>query len=296
MFTDYLPGSYCSLALIFAYSTFASGNGKIYANGSKEFAENMAKHFIKLGGNIHLNHELKQISIFDEKIDNITFNDNLEIKVDNLIYTADPYHLFNNLIPYDNIPNKLNDKYTNINDYPPISSFHIAFLIEKEKLTFNDSIIISIPKTKIGNNNVTRILLKEYTFLYSKKPKTVMQVFIPQDIHDYHKWEEIYIDKNKYNDYKNTITNIIKDEIIKQFPLLNNMEILDTWTPITYNKYYNSYYGSYMGFTFTKNSSFSSIPYKVKNIKNLLVGTYWHSITGGLPVGLQIGKEIINKI
>ena len=296
LFTDYLPGTYCSLALIFAYSTFASGNGKIYANGSKEFAENIAKHFISLGGNIHLKHELKHINIIDNQVDSITFKDNSELKVENLIYTADPYNLFNNLIPYDNIPDKLNTRFTDINSYPPISSFHIAFLVDKSNLTFNDSIVINIPKIMIGNNNVTRILLKEYTFLYPKKPKTVIQVFIPQDIHDYHKWEELYNDKDNYNNYKAKIVQSIKAEIIKQFPLLQDMEILDSWTPITYHSYYNSYYGSYMGFTFTKNSKYSFIPYKLKNIKNLLVGTYWQQICGGLPVGLQIGKEIVNKL
>ena len=41
MFTDYLPKEYSSLALIFAYATFASGNGKIYKNGTKEFINNI---------------------------------------------------------------------------------------------------------------------------------------------------------------------------------------------------------------------------------------------------------------
>ena len=74
LFTDYLPSNYSALALICAYATFASGNGKIYANGSKEFAENIATHFIRLGGVIHFKQELTKINIIDNEIDTIQFN------------------------------------------------------------------------------------------------------------------------------------------------------------------------------------------------------------------------------
>ena len=297
LFTDYLPSNYSALALICAYATFASGNGKVYAGGSKEFAENIATQFIRLGGVIHFKQELTKINIIDNEIDTIEFNNNNKlIKIDNLIYTADPYYLFNKLISSKYMPLELTKRFSDIDNFPPVSSYHAAYLVDKSSINFNDSIIINIPSTKIGFHNISRLLLKEYSFLTPKQNKTVIQVFIPQDIKDYEEWNNLYKNKDEYNDYKKDLSNKLKNEIINAFPNLSNIELLDSWTPITYNNYYNSYYGSYMGFTYTKNGNLSNITSKIKGVKNLLLATYWQRICGGLPIGAKLGKDVVSYI
>ena len=296
LFTDYLPSNYSALALICAYATFASGNGKIYANGSKEFAENIATHFIRLGGVIHFKQELTKINIIDNEIDTIQFNNGKDIKVDKLIYTADPYYLFNNLISKEYMPNELLKKFNDQLNFPPVSSFHIAFLVNKDKIDFNDSIIIDIPETKIGFNQINRLLIKEYSFLYPKQNQSVIQIFIPQDIKDYNEWNKLSKNKDIYDEYKQQISEKLKEEIKNTFPNLEDIQLLDCWTPITYTNYYNSYYGSYMGFTYTKKGKLSNITPRIKGIKNLLLCTYWQRICGGLPIAAKLGKDIISYI
>ena len=74
--------------------------------------------------------------------------------------------------------------------------------------------------------------------------------------------------------------------------LRNDIELLDSWTPITYNDYFNSYYGSYMGFVLKKNNKFDNISPKIKDIKNLYYISYWQKPTGGLPIAAKLGEDV----
>ena len=61
-------------------------------------------------------------------------------------------------------------------------------------------------------------------------------------------------------------------------------------------KYLKSSDVTYIGFTFTKKSNLKDIPYKLKNLKNFYLLTYWQKICGGLPIGLELGNHISKVI
>ncbi len=294
MFTDYLPKEYCSLALIYAYATFASGNGKIYSAGSKAFANNILDEYIKLGGFIHFDSTLTKIHLNNNRIVGVEINNRENIMADEFVYTADPKYLFDHLLSNEYMPKELEQKFNDPRVYPLYSSFHAAYLVDKDQCPFKDSVIFEIKETKIGQNYITRLHLRDYSYLYPHSHKTVIQVFIPQSMDDYSYFESLL--KNNPDDYERKKTNLankFKDLIVEEFPnLKKSITLLDCWTPVTYNQYFNSNCGSYMGFTFTKKSSFNHIPYKLKNLKNFYLATYWQKLSGGLPVGLEIGYEI----
>lgn len=294
MFTDYLPKEYCALALIYAYATFVSGNGKIYSEGSKAFANNILDEYIKLGGFIHFESTLTKLHLNKDRIIGIEINNKDNIMADEFIYTGDPNFLFANLLPDNYIPKELKNKYNDPRTYPLYSSFHVAYAVDKKQCHFKDSIIFEIKETKIGQSHIHRLHLRDYSYLYHNDNKTVIQAFIPQTMEDYQYFESLY--KNNPDEYekkKNYLAKKIKDIIIEQYPeFKQSITILDCWTPFTYNQYFNSYYGSYMGFTFTKKASIKHIPYKLKNIKNFFLLSYWQKLSGGLPVGLELGYEI----
>lgn len=298
MFTDYLPKEYSSLALIFAYATFASGNGKIYKNGTKEFINNIFNKYLALGGEIHFKSEVTSINIINKKIKSIVINNKDIITSDYIIYTGDPNFLFNNLIDKSYMPNKLKKKFANKEKHPIHSSFHVAFLLDKENHPIKDTVIFDIPETKVGSKAINRLMIKDYSYLYEDKPKTIYQAFIVQDMNDYTYWETLKRNNvNEYHNVKNSISETIKNHLINNYPQLKDkIEIIDVWTPLTYNEYYHSYYGSYMGFTITNKCNCFNITNKIKGIKNFYLATCWQKICGGLPVGLKQGIDIVNHI
>ena len=293
MFTDYLPGSYSSLCLLYAYATFASGNGKIYKNGSKEFSENIRNKFLDLGGNLYLEHNVSKINIENNKFASIIVNDKC-VKGEILISCIDPYYLFNNLLNENYIPKKLSEKKLNKNNYSTISSYHCAFLTNKDSLKFKDSIIFEIPNIQVGLKQINRLLIKDYSYLYPNSDKTVIQAFIIQDTEDYEYWCHIYNNnKSEYNSIKQNIAYKIMDTLIsKDKNLKDNIKLLDSWTPITYNNYFNTYYGSYMGFVLKKKMNINKLSPKIKDLKNIYYLSYWQNSIGGLPVAAKLGNSI----
>ena len=280
--------------MIYAYATFASGNGKVYSKGSKAFADNILNRFIELGGFIHFKSEVTNIKINNHQVESITINNNEIINADKFIFTANPKILFDNLIDKKFMPTTLKEKYLKKDINPIYSSYHTAYKIKKKHNIFNDTTILEIEPIKVGTNYITRLMIKDYTYLYQNKSETVIQAFIIQDEEDYYYWLKLHnTQPDKYNKIKNEIAEKIKNELIKHYPTLEqSIQVIDSWTPYTYTKYYNSYLGSYMGFTFTKKSSFKDIPIKLKGIKNLYLLTFWQRICGGLPVSLDLAHHI----
>ncbi len=294
MLTDYLPKEYCSLALIYAYATFASGNGKVYSEGSKAFANNILDEYIKLGGFIHFSSNLTKIHINNNHVVGVEINNRENIMADEFIYTGDPKYLFDHLLSSIYMPKELENKLNDPRKNPLYSSFHAAYLVDKDKSNFKDSTIFEIKETKIGQGYITRLHVKDYSYLYPNSNKTVIQVFVPQTMDDYEYFASLYkTNSEDYTKKKTALANKFKDFIVEQCPeLKDSITLLDSWTPFTYNQYFNSNHGSYMGFTFTKNSNLNHIPYKIKNLKNFYLLTYWQKITGGLPISLELGYEI----
>ncbi len=298
LFIDYLPKEYSALSLIFSYATFASGNGKVYKGGTLEFSKHIFDTFLSLGGTLHLNSEITSINISNEKVTTITINNSDLVMCDYLIYTGDPYYLFNNLLDNSYIPYKLKEKFNDKNAYPIHSSYHSAYLLKKNVNPINDTVVFDIPSIKVGTKTIDRLFMKDYSYLYENKDKTVIQSFIIQDMDDYDYWESLKKKNPKeYNKVKNEIGNNILDILTNKFGISkDDIKMLDTWTPLTYTKYFNSYYGSYMGFSITNKCNCFKITNKIKGINNLYLATVWQRLCGGLPVALKHGEDVVKYI
>ena len=298
VFTDYIPKEYSPLFLFCSYATFASGNGKVYQKGSAEFSKNILRKYQELGGKIFYNSKVTKITFNNDKFTDMEINNNETVSGDYLIYTGDPYYLYNNLIDKKYINPKLISKFENKYKYPVVSSFHVAYLVNKKDSPIIDTVVNEIESLTIGKRQINRLILRDYSYLYPNDEKTVIQVYITQTPRDYDYWKELN-DQNheEYNKAKHDLGIKLQEIIVNLYPTLkDSIKLLDVWTPLTYNKYYYSYYGSYMGFIVNKHTSLASISPKLNKIPNMLITTYWQKITGGLPVALRSGKEIKHLI
>lgn len=293
-FTDYIPESYSPLFLFCSYATFASGNGKIYQGGSAKFSENILNKYIENGGKIYFESTITKINFHNSLFTSIIVNKTEEIQGDYLIYTADPYYLYEHLIDKKLLNPKLINKLEQNIDAPTMSSYHAAYLFDGKDLPFKDTIIHEIKSTKVASNKINRLIIRDYSYLYLNQQKTVFQVFIPQNNQDFKYWYNL--NEQNHEEYLNKKETLGKEflNIIQEiYPSLKNKtKLLDSWTPLTYNSYFNSHNGSYMGYVFSKNASLTKITPKVNNIKNMLITTYWQKMTGGLPTALRNGIEI----
>ena len=297
LFSDFLPDTYSSSFLVYAYATFASGDGKVYMEGSKAFAENILKTYIAKGGKIHYNEAITKIILNDEQTTAtaVVSKKNEIITCDKIICACDPFYTFNVLLPNYFMPTSYKDKLIERKKYPIYSSYHIAFKVKRDKNPFFDTTLFEIPATTIGKRVITRLMIKDYSYLYKTKESTIVQAFIYQTEEDYDYWASL--SKDDYDKKKEEIASKIKDILVKKYACLkNNIEVLDSWTPLTFNKYYNAYYGAYMGFSFTNKSKLDKIPHKIKGLDNVFIASSWQSFVSGLPTAASAGYSLANNI
>ncbi|MBP5774928.1 MAG: FAD-dependent oxidoreductase, partial [Clostridiales bacterium] len=101
----------------------------------------------------------------------------------------------------------------------------------------------------------------------------------------------------EYKEQKEALVKEVVKRIENAFPELSgDLEVLDCWTPLTYERYCNAYHGSYMSFITTPAGKQIKMKGTLKGINNLYVAGQWTNSPGGLPVAVASGKFAVQRI
>ena len=298
---DYLTKEFLAYTLLVSYATFTSGNGDIPEGGSLDIAMNMKKRFIELGGKVFTGKDVVRVQIEKHGVaSGIVLKSGEVVNSDYVICSCDTDYTFRHLIDEKYMDKKLKAVYDNRKDNPVSSGFQVAFAVED---TFNDvldTLFFSCEPIQIANQIANRMSVKNYRAYgdYIAPPgHTVIQCNFIQYEDDYKYWLELYKDKGKYNHTKVKIAEEVLHQLEVRFPMYKGkMHIIDTWTPVTYNRYCNSYYGAYMSFIQTKGSKTTNFTGKIKGLKNVVLASQWLMAPGGLPVAVVMGKFAVDRI
>lgn len=296
MITDYLPKNYTAYSFLISYATMTSGNGKIPVGGSLAMTKRIENRFKELGGKLYTNTSVSKIRIENKKAVGIELEKGEYVPADEVISALDMNYLFNSLLNNRYTPKTWIRVFENMKEYPTTSGFQAAYAID-DNFSEGDTIFFDCEPFFIGKRKIDRIYIKNYAYETSFSPsgRAVLQMNIPQEDEDYLYWKSL--DKDLYKKEKNRLVTHITNEIIKAFPELSGkMELLDCWTPLTYERYCNAYHGAYMGFVTTKNAASIKCKGTLKNIKNLYIAGQWIMSPGGLPIAAISGKFAIQRI
>ncbi len=293
---DYLPKEYTAYSLLVSYATIADGNGNIPMGGSLQMSLRMEKRFRELGGKIFYNKSAAKIEVDKKKAQAVLFEDGTRAEGDYYIATVDTAVLFGKLISGKYMPAALKNAYESANIYPATSGFQAAYSVNK---SFNpgETVFIDIEPLKVGATTFDRMYVKVYGYdkTFVKGDRQVLQTSIFQTDADYEVWKGMLPDEYKEAKMK------LSDEIVKRieaaFPeIKGELEYLDSWTPLTYERYCNAYHGSYMSFITTAGAKSIRIKGDIKGIRNLTFAGQWNTSPGGLPIAVTNGKFAIQRI
>lgn len=293
---DYLPKSYCAYSFLVSYATMADGNGKIPLGASLQMSLRMEKKFKEMGGVIHYGASTKKIVVKDKKAEGIELENGELIRADYVIPTVDTYVLFNKLLPSSYMPKDLKAAYDQPKAYPGTSGFQIAFAAP---LSWDEgeTVFTDIEKIRVGANEFDRMYVKAYGYddIFINGDKQVIQTCITQVDKDYEFWKSL--SEEEYKAEKERLVKAVTERIETQFPALKGqLEFLDAWTPLTYERYCNAYHGSYMSFVTTPAGKQIKMKGTLKGINNLYVAGQWTNSPGGLPVAVASGKFAVQRI
>ena len=293
---DYLPKSYCTYSFLVSYATVADGNGNIPLGASLQMSLRMEKRFKELGGKIFYNKSTASIEVNKGKCTGIRLEDGSFIAADYVIPTVDTHILFGKLLPDSYMPKELKAAYDRPKAYPATSGFQVAFAAPLS-WSEGETIFAEIDKLHVGAGDFDRMYVKAYGYdkIFVKGESQVIQTCITQSDDDYLYWKSL--SPEQYQSEKERVTSEVIERIEKAFPdLKGRLEVLDCWTPLTYDRYCNAYHGSYMSFVTTPEGKQIKMKGTVKGIKNLYVAGQWTNSPGGLPVAVASGKFAVQRI
>lgn len=246
--SDYIVKDFTVQCFIFSYGAMTSGNGGIPLKGSLEMIHRMIKRYKDLGGSLHTNSSVERILIKDNKAYGVKLADGSVIEADYVICATDVGHTFGALLDASFMNGKMKKLYETPKDYLVYSATQLAFSIDEDAIdsgiTFFDC-----PPFKLANKTISRMSVNSFRYdpYFAPKGKTVLQVSFLQWEEDFSYWKSL--DSKGYLKAKLELANTVQKIIQKTFPnTKENIEWLDGWTPITYERYCNSYHGAYMAF------------------------------------------------
>ena len=293
---DYLPKSYCAYSFLVSYATMADGNGNIPMGASLQMSLRMERKFKELGGKIFYNSSIDEIVLEKKTATGIRLAGGEFVPADYVIPAIDVHPLFHKLLPEKYMPKEIKEAYDAPANYPATSGFQVAFAVS-EKFSRGETIFIDIDPIKVGSRSFDRMYVKSYGYdpIFIKDGKQVIQTCITQTDEDFLFWKAL--SREEYDKIKKELTIEVEKRIVKAFPeLTGDMEFLDAWTPLTYERYCNAYHGSYMSFVTTPSGKQIKMKGKLKGIDNLYLAGQWTNSPGGLPVAVASGKFAVQRI
>ena len=293
---DYLPKEYTAYSFLVSYASVADGNGGIPMGASLQMSLRMEKKFKELGGVICYNKSAAEIVLDKKRATGVRFEDGSFAEADYIIPTVDTNLLFKKLLPESYMPKKLRAAYETPKNNPSISGFQVAYAVS-ESFSEGETIFIEIDPIKVGSRVFNRMYIKAYGYdpIFVKDGKQVIQTCITQMDEDYEYWKSL--SKEEYKAAKEKFTAEVTKRIEAAYPeLKGNMEFLDAWTPLTYERYCNAYHGSYMSFVSTPAVKPLRLKGQLKGIDNLYLAGQWTNAPGGLPVAVASGKFAVQRL
>ena len=293
---DYLPKSYCAYCLLSSYATMADGNGNIPMGASLQMSLRMEKKYKELGGRICYNMGVDRIILEKKRAAGVALEDGTSVPADYVIPAVDTHLLFGKFLPDGYMPKQFRKAYETPQDYPATSGFQTAFAVS-ESFSRGETIFLEIEPLQVGKHSFNRMYVKAYGYdpIFVKDGKQVIQTCITQTDDDYAYWKSL--SKEDYRRVKEELAKEVEKRIAAAFPELEgDMELLDVWTPLTYERYCNAYHGSYMSFITTPAGGQIRFKGKLKGIRNLYVAGQWTNSPGGLPVAAASGKFAVQRI
>ena len=293
---SYLPQEFAAYTLVVSYATMANGNGRLPVGGSRAMARRMADRLERLGGRLHLRTGVSRIVVDDGRASGVVLEDGTPTDADFIVPAVD-IHLLRRLLP-DSTDARLVTETPDADptSYPAQSGMQMAFSAPRGMVPSMTTMFEVEPMSACGKT-IGALAVKPYDYEpgWAPEGRTVLQCTIGQTDADYAYWSRL--SERKCQEEKHRIARQAEERIVTEFSgLEGNLELLDAWTPLTYERYCGAYHGSYMAFGVRPGVDVFKAKGELDDAKGVYLAGQWTMSPGGLPVAVVSGKFAVQRI
>jgi len=286
-----IPDDYSSISLIATLSTWNMGDGGFPESGSLAMIGRMVKTFEDLGGTLLLETKVKKVNIKNGTVTGVDLT-NETLTADAVIVTQETIAAIDQLFD------------------TPLNDAWLTTLREKTESVVCTFIGVGIraeisqtpiPKWELeepityADRKLTEISFNNYSGQEGYAPEgcTTLTTTITGDT--YHFWKKAK-EEDRYEDEKRKLADQIRRVICNKYPqAVDNIEVIDIATPLTYERYTGAYHGSWMSIT-GLGKKMQTYPGFSKNVGGLYFAGHRLMTPGGLPVAIYSGRKAAQMI
>jgi phytoene dehydrogenase-like protein len=280
-----------------AYASIGSASYPL--GGSGKFVEKLEQRYRSLGGDLHFNQKVDKILVENDRAIGVRTTDGTTHFADYVISACDGHTVLFDMLEGRYVDEKTKDSYQTLRTFPSLIYFSAGFHRTFEEVP--PSIIgLSIPlihPVKVGSYTHERATFQIYNFDPTLAPegKTLMTAMLDTD---YAFWKNLHEEsETAYRAERARICEELLASLEQQFPgLRQQVEFMDTATPITYRNWTGNHKGSYEGWLPTPEAARINLPTHFKGLDHFYMAGHWVTPGGGMPPAAYSGRNAVQLI
>ncbi len=289
-----MPGGYSMISLISTLASLHSKDAGFPKGGSKVFARSLEKRFLELGGKINYKAAVEEILVEDNQAVGLLLKDGSKVFGDIIVSAADLHSTVYGMLNSRYRTAKIDESFAHL---PVYSSVQVSIGVDTDLSgeVENAAVKLNNPITLGGEHN-RYIYLTNFSFDPSLAPagKTVLRATLYSS---YEHWARSADNKNRYDEKKERLAELVKGEFEKRFPAVKGkIDMVDVATPVTYSRYTGVWKGAYMAWIVPPEVGRFKISKELPGLSNFYQIGQWVEPPAGLPGSMLTGRHVIQII
>ena len=113
----------------------------------------------------------------------------------------------------------------------------------------------------------------------------------------YEYWKKLYEDRERYKAEKQALADAVIDRLEKRFPgIVEQIEVVDVATPVTYERYTGNWRGSYMGWGNMTATAGKLMSRTLPGLGSFYMAGHWVFPGMGVPGAITSGRHVMQVI
>jgi phytoene dehydrogenase-like protein len=269
--------------------------------GSLEFARAIERRYLELGGELYYNSRVSKILVENDRAVGVRLSDGTEHRADAttnvsaVISAADGHATIFDMLEAKYVNDQIRSYYERLPIFAPIIQVSLGVARDLSDTPHMVTYPLDEPITIAGEAH-QRMGVKHYGYDPTLAPagKSVIEVMFPSN-YDY--WKSLYEERERYDAEKKQIALTVMGQLDKRFPgLIEQVEVVDVATPMTYERYTGNWQGSMEGWLITTKTMMMRMDKTLPGLQNFYMAGQWVEPGGGLPTAAMSGRGAIQAI
>lgn len=265
-------------------------NGGLPVGGSKQFSERLRDKFNELGGKSRTKCEVEKINLDGDHATGVRLKTGEEIESNYIVTACDLHHTLEKLLDNKFEIKKLSE-YDNADEDLTYSMFLVSCRTSKNLKDVNVNRYIKTEKYDLLGHEYDCLYIKHFGYdeTLCNNGQTTIQLIANTNRSQFEKLETMT--REEYVQFKQELAekmmNLLKENCGEEY---GDIELIDTCTPLTFNKWVNSYKGTFMPYMMTKKHKQIILRNDLLPISNVAMAGQWSMMPGGVPIAIVQGK------